>query len=66
MDLSMFDIATIGLLPNSANFGGIVTWENPQPCKKNIFYAWFDRAFFEQVHFKTTQLLLLGLLFFVV
>jgi hypothetical protein len=57
MDLSMFDIATVGLPPNSANFGRIVASESLQPCKKSIFYAWFVRAFFEQVHFKTTQIL---------
>jgi hypothetical protein len=50
--LSMFDIATVGLPPDSADFGGRAAWESPQPCRKNILYTWFVRVFPEQVHFK--------------
>jgi hypothetical protein len=50
MDLSMFDIATVGLPPDSADFGGRAAWESPQPCRKSIFYTWSVRVFSEQVH----------------
>jgi hypothetical protein len=66
MDLSMFDIATVGLPPDSADFGGRAAWESPQPCRKNIFYTWSVRVFSEQVHFKTSQLLLPGLSVFAI
>lgn len=36
MDLSMFDIATVGLPSDSADFGGRAAWESPQPCGKSI------------------------------
>jgi len=39
MDLSMFDIATVGLPSDSADFGGRAAWESPQPCRKSIFYT---------------------------
>lgn len=66
MDLSMFDIATVGLPSDSADFGGRAAWESPQPCRKSIFYTWSVRVFSEQVHFKTSQLLPPGLLVFAI
>ncbi len=66
MDLSMFDIATVGLPPDLADFGGRAAWESPQPCRKSIFYTWSVRVFSEQVQFKTSQLLLPGLLVFAI
>ncbi len=56
----MFDIATVGLPPDSADFGGRAAWESPQPCRKSIFYTWSVRVFSEQVHFKTTAARIIG------
>jgi hypothetical protein len=44
MDLSEFHIGTLGLPPHLTNFGRRVPWESPQPCRNNIFYAWFVKA----------------------
>jgi hypothetical protein len=36
MDMSMFNIAIVGLHPNSANFGRRATWESPQLAKRTF------------------------------
>ncbi len=60
----MFDIATVGLPPDSADFGGRAAWESLAESAFSTLGS--VRVFSEQVHFKTSQLLLPGLLVFAI